>query len=655
MAGTITRDQAKAILKPEGYVEYNGIVFSELVKTKLEIKSVPNHAGTGIKYQEFLFTIDAIITANDVRATKLSIDPETASYASDGYGINDIMQTDVNNAPVKTQLSPSSSNTSDANFRLLRKFLMRPGGRFVYANKGAGEDLIFSSDANNADKKNDVCFGPMPKTLSFEIIAGNKAARVVFQILVRTKECFYPGKSLGVLDFSVTTDIKTNSNGYKTINRRGYLEVSLPRAEESQLAANIGSGDTVYNNVQRIEEQHKQILQNLIGINMQGYRVSHEINFSPDHRSCEFTILYEEIESPNAYPNGVTNITCTHNTKTSLLKNNDGGLAGGSYVKWINTMSASITLRPNISPIKAWYVFTQILNERLMYNDGKPINFDDQVRIKMPLVLEIELEESIFSHEYRFRVTWVSWLDNVNELFEKTKIFKPLESTNWFDWTTDTRIACNSINGAYPLVPGKHGGDYFSTSICNSDTLDLHYTVNLETTRGYPPEFMFSLFGTACPPEDSSWLDYQRKFYVKGSIGERTYQRYKPTGDFPTRPSASSTPTSNKKLEMLDLYYDNSEDEYLTQDLGKDVFEVIERGYAIRLGGPTNPTIWSKIGGKKVKLLKDGDILSHHVISSAGNCPMVATTWERRYLILGKPNGDMSRSKEEGNDPKHKQ
>jgi len=167
MAGTITRDQAKAILKPEGYVEYNGIVFSELVKTKLEIKAVPNHAGTGIKYQEFLFTIDAIITANDVRATKLSIDPENASYASDGYGINDIMQTDVNNAPVKTQLSPSSSNTSDANFRLLRKFLMFPGGRFVYANKGAGEDLIFSSDATDANKKNDVCFGPMPKTLSF--------------------------------------------------------------------------------------------------------------------------------------------------------------------------------------------------------------------------------------------------------------------------------------------------------------------------------------------------------------------------------------------------------------------------------------------------------------------------------------------------------
>jgi hypothetical protein len=655
MAGTITRDQAKAIIKPEGYVEYNGIVFSELVKTKLEIKSVPNHAGTGIKYQEFLFTIDAIITANDVRATKLSIDPETASYASDGYGINDIMQTTSGNVPVKTQLSPSSSNTSDANFRLLRKFLMRPGGRFVYANKGAGEDLIFSSDADTADKKNDVCFGPMPKTLSFEIIAGNKAARVVFQILVRTKECIYPGRSLGVLDFSVTTDIKTNSNGYKTINRRGYLEVSLPRAEEGQLAVNIGSGFDSYNNVQRIEEQHKQILQNLIGINMQGYRVSHEINFSPDHRSCEFTILYEEIESPNAYPNGVTNITCTHNTKTSLLKNNDGGLAGGSYVKWINTMSASITLRPNISPIKAWYVFTQILNERLMYNDGKPINFDDQVRIKMPLVLEIELEESIFSHEYRFRVTWVSWLDNVNELFEKTKIFKPLESTNWFDWTTDTRIACNSVNGAYPLVPGKHGGDYYESSLCNNHSFGLHYTLNLETTRGYPPEFIFSLFGTACPPEDSSWLDYQRKFYVKGSMGERTYQRYKPVNDLSTRPVASASPTSNKTLEMLDSYYDSPETEYYSQNLGRDAFELVERGYAIRLGGSTNPTIWEEIGGKKVKLLKDGDTVTHHVISSAGGCPMVATTWERRYLILGKPDGDMSRSKKEGNDPKHKQ
>lgn len=652
MAGAaFTRSQIKAAITPVGYIEYNGYVFNEMVKTKLEINAVPNHAGTGIKYEEYLFTIEAIITQNDAGGDALNIDPDTSNSATTGGG----SAKETLNSPMNTSLQ--NGYTADQAVRLIRRHLMQPGGRFVYSLKGAGEDLIFDSSNTDSKRRQDIIFGPMPKMLSFEPIGGNRAARIVYQILVRTKYCSNGlGETLGIVDFNVTTNIKTNSNGYKVIQRNGYLEVSLPRVKSGQMAASAGDGGTAnYGNTQRIEEQHKEIIQKLIGVNMQGYKVEHELNFSPDHRVCNFNILYTEIESPNAFPNGVTSIKCSHNLKSSLYGDGDNPYGTSGYFKWLNTISATITLRPNVNPIKAWYIFTQILNERLQYETERDVEFGDIVRIKVPLILDIELEEELFSHEYKFRVTWMMNIDiGKDDVFDKTKLLKPLESTNWFDWTTDMRLSSNSINGAYPLVPGKHGSTYYETTLCNQDQMDLHYSVNLETTRGFPTDFMFSLFGTKCPPESSSWVDYQRKYYVVGDIGEKTYQRYNVDDKF-YRPELNADPTTDKKFQMLDYFLDSPEEDYYTQDYKKDEFEIVERGYAIRLGGPTKPPVWKEIGGKKVKPMSKADIITHHVISSAGDCPMVATTWERRYKVLGKPDGDLSRAKQESGDPKYKQ
>jgi hypothetical protein len=649
---TITRNGVKAIVKPEGLVEYNGVVFNELIKTKLDIRAVENHSGTGIKYEEYVFTIEALVTPKDLSGLTLSYDPDNyklspsnvAEYSSDSFERHPGYIYD------RTANSPEY-NTTDSPFRMLRRHLMQPGGRFVYMRKGAGEDLIFDSNATDGARRQDICFGPMPKTISFELVAGARAARIVFQVLVRTKHC--TGKSnlasSGIVDLSVYTNIKTNANGYKVINRKGYLEIAMPRNHSSQSAFDSGSiGSANYPNTHLIEEKYKEVLQNLIGINMQGYTVEHDVKFSPDHRSCEFNILYTEIESPNAYPNGVTKIQCTHNLKSTLYGDTKNPYGTVGYGNWLNTMSASITLRPNVNPLKAWYIFLQVLNERLKYEIASDVDYGDFQRVKVPLILDIELEENIFSHEYRFKVTWMIYINNLSKLWDKTNFLRPLESTDWFDWTTDQRLAVNSVNGAYPLVPGKTGTDYYSTNLCNQDSMYLHYTINLETTRGYPEEFIQDLFGTNCPPENSSWVDYQRKFYVVGTVGEETYQRYRdPNSSSVNRLPLSDDPRDNKELNMLDYYVDSPETDYYTQDFRRDQFDIIERGYAIRLGGPTQPNVWKEIGGKKVKLIPGADIISNHVISATGDCPMVATTWERRYRILGKPDGDITTNKKE--------
>lgn len=658
MAGAaLTRSQAKATITPQGYIEYNGYVFNELVKTKLQITAVPNAAGTGIKYEEYLFTIEAIITGNDSIALPRTetlpsgINPDTASSTSTGIGW---AQEGVYRAP--TNQSDINTVTADAGLRVIRRHLMQPGGRFVYSMKGAGEDLIFNSSTNDSKRRQDICFGPMPKMISFEPIVGNKAARIVFQILVRTKHCAGGfGETLGVVDLNVTTNIKTNASGYKTIIRNGYLEVSLPRISSGQTANPAGEvTEANYDNVQRIEQQHREIIDKFIGLTMQGYRIEHELEFSPDHRVCRFRINYTEIESPNAFPTYVADIVCSHNLKSSLLGNAQSITSTAGYFKWLNTMNATITLRPNVNPIMAWYTFTQILNERLQYDIEYSVNFDNIERVKVPLILEIELEEQIFSHEYRFRVSWMVNIDDLTKVFDKTYLLKPIQSTNWFDWTTDMRLNSNGIDGAYPLVEGRHGGDYYESSLCNQEGLEYHYLVNLETTRGMPSDFIESLFGTTCPPENSSWVDYQRKFFVIGEVGENIYQKYK-TDDNSQRPQLQAEPVTQRRLQVMDYYVQSDEQDFYTQDFKKDTFEILERGYAIRLGGPTDPPVWKEIGGKKVKPTSKPDVITHQVISAAGNCTMVATTWERRYKVLGKPEGDTAIVKSESGDPRYYQ
>jgi hypothetical protein len=656
MAGdAITREQTKAIIKPYGYVEYNGFVFNELVKTKLEITPVENHARTGSKYEEYLFTIESLITPEDIRAQRLSIDYDTQEHYTDTNGITSYVDPYGPSTPLKNRTGPT--DTTDPTFRLLRRVLSRAGGVFVYGYKGAGEDLIFSN-RDDYYTRQDICFGPMPKLISFEPVAGNKMARVVFQVLVRFKSGCTTPKSYGVVDFNVTTAIKTNGSGYKQIIRKGYLEVSLPRITSTQNAKSINPSDDVrYNETWRIEEQYKIVLDRLIGINMQGYRVEHEIDFSPDHRSCNFSIRYSEIESPNAYPNGVVKINATHRAASSLL-GDEGKLAASNYSKWLNEMSASITLRPNIPPIKAWFIFTEILNERLAYSTVIEEDFFGVLRAKIPMILDIEMEESLFSHEYNFKVTWVTWLGNLSEMLNKTGMFKPLESTNWFDWTTDVRTV-NGIHGAYPLVPGKHGSTAFEVTLCNSNLYGPdRYIIDLETTRGLPEEFVFQLFGTECPPPSSSFLDYQEKFYVVSQGGKLTYQRYKNPNDSSSRDytsSVSDEPQLERGFDMLDYYRDSPEEEYYRQDFNKDQFKLIVRGYAIRLGGPTSPAAHKEIGGKKVELIPGADIISNQIKSASGNCPIVITTWERHYRILGKPADDMSRSNKGTGDPRKHQ
>lgn len=665
----ISREAAKAIITPAGYVEYNGYVFNELIKTKLEITPVMNHARTGPKYVEMVFTIEGFISPDDIRAARIS--PTNNGVKYDYENTDKFYSPRTYMEPPGTFSSPAknrtgSNDSTDSNFRLMRSALLSPGGRFIYGNKGAGEDLFFSNaQEDNSSRVKDICFGPMPKLLSFEPIAGNKSARIIFQVLVRTVQCAQiltsEDSNRNIVDLSLTTNIKTNASGYKQIHRKGYLEIGMARETTGVAAYLDGDSDNfidnaaanVYSNVKRIEEAYKEVLNNLIGLNMQGYKVSHEIDFAPDHRSCTFSIFYNEIESPNAYPNGVVKISASHSTRSSLL-GDEGKMSAGNYSKWLNTMSASITLRPNIPPIKAWFIFTEILNERLSYDVSQERDFWGTLRTKIPMVLEIELEESIFSHEYNFKVVWVSWLDNINELFDKTGMFQPIQSTNWFDWTVDTRVAVNSVDGAYPLVPGKHGGDYFNQTLCNrKPSTDLHYTLNLETTRGYPPEFIYSLFGTNCPPEDTSWIDYQQKYYVVSSVGRTTYQRYDTEQTKASRASipVSDSPMKNTTFEMADYYVDSEPEEYYTQDFGKDKFKVVVRGYAIRLGHPTTPPLLTELGGRQLELIPDADITSNHPRSTAGNCPIIVTTWERHYRILGKPKGDMSRSNKDQGKP----
>jgi hypothetical protein len=624
-------------------VKYGGYEFSELIKTSVEIVPVMNTAKTGIKYLKQTFTIEAIVGPRDTTMNSYN-SPDEFPYQT--LDFNDRMA----NGTIYCSID-STDETLDA----IKSTLMTPQLDFFFNGRGYGSYESYYARENETgdkhEKTRDVLFGPMPKVLTWEPIAHNKLARVVWKVEIhRRPACTSlksPSTGLYLVELWSSSRVNINASGYHTVTREGQIEIA---AQNSPLFKSKTG---------KLLEKYRQLIYDYLltdwrgqgfGQTYAGYHISNQdYKFSPDLLTCDYSITWKEVESPNPYPPGVKEIDVRHRVRSEL----NGGKYQKNFRMWKNDFSARIVLFPKEPAIRAWATFTRLINERIEQGTELRIDGNDRI-IRVPLILSINLEESLFSHEYKYDVSWTIATDALT-LFQKSGMFKPALGSNvadeqgWQEWTASARLVQNSY-GAFPIV--EHKDITINLAWCAEGMQPYDMKSGGYSSRGFSPEFLQSVYNFQCPPEQASYLEFQNNFQFDTSTDLSMWQRYRTDT---VREEEKSDVNKERKIKIsTKLDSGQKKEDYIIQDMGRDAFSVTMRGYAIRMGGPTNPPVITKVGGKEVTPNNDpakNDFVKSSMISQYGNCPIYLTTWQKNYTILGKPEGDIEEDKETSGKP----
>jgi len=571
-------------------VTYNGITIDDILKSTVRAVPIYNNQGTTVKYIEYQIEIEAIVY------------------------------------PTSFDLIAEARPSTDNPLELIRTSLLQSGKPLQFRDRGFGKLFQFNTTPNN----HTVDWGPKPQILLYETMGGFKAARVVWAITARQAECIEGGGSYhSITEFWVTSSIKINKSGYQTLTRKGYIEKR----------AKPGTGG--------ISKGFRGFVYRLLGPeSMAGYHLEQDYVFSPDDLSCEFTLTYTEIESDNVYPSGVVDIECNHAMGSKLLA---GDPFAVGFKRWTNTMDCTIKLRPEVPKVQAWAIFGYIASERI--NQGIPDPITRWIlgelitEYKIPIILSLEIRESMFANEVSFSVKWVSTVDAIKDAIRAAGMFKPVTSnTSWLLWTTDIRNNAQNPDGAYPLLEEGNSNSENPKTSCSAS---VEYNIPQSSRAFREPIYIVGVFDNDCPPEDQSWIDMQNAYYVNTKEGRKVFNRYRNKDQ--VRRGYYNPDTKKTSVELDQRHnQDISGADFFEQDFGNDDFTITMKGYAIRLGYPTNPPQHDVIGGKKVKQLDNQSHFSSRVMSSFGNCPVIVTTWEITYAILGTPEGDLEGRGKEG-------
>lgn len=567
------------LFNTDAEVSYNGIELQNIIKSKITATPVFGGQNVTVKYVKYKIEIEAIVTPD---------------YVSSGY------------------------TDTDSAMENLRIKLSEPGKVFKYLGKGLGNDFHFDSGPDPS--RIPLAYGPKPQTLVFETFGGDggKSAHINWSVEVCSSDCL-TGGSRYFYDFWSKSALSINKKGYQTLTRTGKIELHATFNYKAQ-ASKYWKGY-----IAKLTDENS----------MPGFHLTTNVEFSPDDRVCTFTLTYTEIESPNAYPLGVVDISFTHKAASALM----GGTYKSGFRSWENEANCRIELRPGVPATQAWNIFILIASQRIATDiqiETKTVDKKEVItKIRMPIILSMSLEEDVFSETSSFMITWVSYVKTIAEIINERGLFKSVIGPDWNSWTADIRSTTQNSRGVSPIY--DHGNTVSFVDRCSTlnDIPDTKPIVEKHLPTLVAP----SLFQVNVPTEEASYVSYENDFIVKVIPATTTHRRY-PEPEQVNRSSASDN-TSLQLYISPGINKEMDDEDYTVQDFGNDKIVVTMVGRAIRMGYSTPAPEITEFGGKQVRMIPEENIVSSRIISSSANIPVYQTRWSIGYEVLGYPSGDL--------------
>ena len=406
-----------------GTVKYNDFIFPPALNATAKLEPVYDDSRRGLMYVKYQIRIEFIICLDDVGELG-EPSAEAAEYKANQNSSN-------SGGPYGN--SAADKGSIDPQIAYLRRRLMQPGRHLEMRDVGLGYDLNVNDPSQTADL-HDVAWGPKPINLTWESIASNRAARIVWEVEVALPECedygsrakegipsiFNTPEAGGALPVEVTQVV---------YNQSWDIDVYGKTTKQYQAILQIRGYVNVNNltDVLRSSDEYRRFFEPPV---VNGYIRNRQYQLNDDKTRLTINITDTQHASDFPLPPGTPEIDVDYSIS--------GGLKGGSVLEpggftgwqiWQAKLSGRMTLAKGFDPkyrrVYPYFMFLMIIRSRFVfrkrgespgdmslgqnrydqYGGGHyPVNTSSGPIVSLPISLQ--LGESLFGMEFTFSFQW---------------------------------------------------------------------------------------------------------------------------------------------------------------------------------------------------------------------------------------------------------
>lgn len=365
--------------------------------------------------------------------------------------------------------------------RRARDVLTKPGGIFVYTNRGVGDVAI------NTGTVRDVDYGPKVQLLSFKVVPGKNAVQFEWAVEVCVPECPAARYAFALMAFNYRADYTIGQYGETVVTYSGYLEIPANRAGGQ-------FGRTLSDSADNYREQ-------IVPEFQKGFRrTSQRFTINDRKTRLDFSITDTEMFGP-APPPGIVDAKASHSFQS----------AGPGLQLWVGQLDARYWVGKGYSKGLPTEAFLALVADRTGHAarilGRSPASFVPlSLRFAEPELYGMPSDPTAaFSLSYSFPAT-------LGQIFGASGLWTPFRFSGWDGWMSSMR----GILGPRGVAKLKlRTSDDRIADLCNSG-ISLPRPINYRT-----PETVGVLDAVAgaCPPPAQSWLVYNVWIETEGDDG----------------------------------------------------------------------------------------------------------------------------------------
>jgi hypothetical protein len=426
-----------------GDLYYNGFYFPPAISATVRQRPVMDSTRRFAKYQTFSLLVECLLYAgcDDNTANPGSRnDPVTGTTYQSKFPATSSLNPPTTIPP--TTDGPTTPGTppgyGETGIAAIRKILSEPGGPLMYKDKGMGVDFFFRGNYSQLPLTTpggyvDTIYGPHPKLLVWEQIAGNKCTRLIWECEVTFADCDLSesGRKFALAaEFSYEVNWAISSCGLTTRTISGQVEIPIQRI-----------GPYPQYNADLSRERVKFVVPN-------GFKRNQNWTLSNDKRFLRFTLTDTEIDSDEPYRAGMCEMDVreTVSNRAPLVKSN----------VWTVNISGRIRVAAGYHKWLAWFAFAEILRARMGPVRSTRAGITGNQTESGGFVTGLRLSEEIYGRSLEFSVTyWFKAL--LKDLREAAGLWVPIDHNNWTTYNdVMTRVSANKAGDVTGIGPFSH-------------------------------------------------------------------------------------------------------------------------------------------------------------------------------------------------------
>lgn len=602
---------------------YNGVVFpTETDVVEASARPMPDSAGRAVKYVHYSITLSATIaTANQL-----------------------------------------AGQTTDTTLASLRRLLTAYAGEFHLDFAGFGPLAVNCPGGvptvGLASAVRDCVWGPKPALLRWKPL-GQLAAEVTWSVDLAVVECPPPlaANPRGILEWCFSVGYEYDQSGYGKRTYKGHIVIPQTRAT-------VGARN-VPDSVDRLKESVNPPL-------IPGFRrISGTWDISEDKCRADWSVTDVEI-GPNYPPPGVVEVSLEQGATTGKPPAGFGG-------QWFGSLRGTYEVARDVPRSAPYTYFLAVLIDRIKQAQATPFVLPQGGKQKKNayLIWNFSISEPEI-HGRRcasFAATWMFYA-SLQTIVKASGMWRPVPNSDWQRWAASLAGTAFNARGNARLRFDPAGDALVDLCQPNNPTL---------RGQGLPPEPALQHLRTQTlknplPPPETSWIYFVSTFRLEQidqiialqplpsiAIDARQLERGptaqgSPPADYSLSTAGGSdfieaakpAPTGGlpaSRVGTLSVYPETlapagnargSPALPVVQVRAAPAWYAYLEGFAVRGGYPIAPPTLLEVGGSPVvPCNRGGNGFRHWEMDCLHGLPIHACTWNLRYLVVGRPDGDI--------------